>query len=136
MSTCLRARVGSEAYAIPVEQVREVTDLGDVTPVPGSRPGLLGVRILRGTIVPVVDLALLLGIPRLGQPGSLVVVENEGWRVGFAVAEVNAVGELAEPTEDTRSGLLAGATLTDGELVGVIDVPRAFDQLLPAGVPR
>ena len=136
MSTCLRARVGSEAYAIPVEQVREVTDLGDVTPVPGSRPGLLGVRILRGTIVPVVDLALLLGIPRLEQPGSLVVVENEGWRVGFAVAEVNAVGELAEPTEDTRSGLLAGATLTDGELVGVIDVPRAFDQLLPAGVPR
>ena len=35
MSVYVRLRVGSEAYAIPVEHVREVADLGAVQAIPG-----------------------------------------------------------------------------------------------------
>lgn len=114
---------------MPVRYVLEVTDLGDVAAVPGSRPEMLGVRNVRGQILPVADLAMLLGIARTSPARRLLVAEAGGCQAGFTVDEVSDVGELDEPTEATESGLLVGATLADGELIGVIDVPRLFDSL-------
>jgi purine-binding chemotaxis protein CheW len=129
MTTYVRLRLAAEIYAIPVDHVVEVAALGEVTPVPGFPAELLGVRNLRGTILPVVDLAVLLKLPRLAPPSGLVVAEGSGRRVGFAVDSVDEVGELAEPTEETDSPSLAGAILSNGDLVGVIDVDRAVDQI-------
>jgi purine-binding chemotaxis protein CheW len=125
----VRLQVASEAYAMPVEHVLEVADLGDVTAVPGSRPEMLGVRNMRGQILPVVDLALLLGLPRAAPPGRLLVAQAGGHQAGFAIDEVSMVGDLADPAEETESDLLVGATLAGGDLVGVIDVPRVFASL-------
>jgi purine-binding chemotaxis protein CheW len=129
MSTYVRLRVASEVYAMPVENVVEVAVLGDLAPVPGSPPELLGVRNMRGTILPVVDLALLLKVPRMAPPSRLVVTEAAGRQIGFAVDSVYEVSELAELTEETDSPLLLGAILAHGELVGVIDVGRTLDEM-------
>ncbi len=129
MSVHVRLRVASEAYAMPVEHVLEVADLGQVRAVPRSRPELLGVRNLRGQVLPVVDLALLFGIPRTVPPGRMIVAEAGGRRAGFAIDEVSGVGELGDPAEETESDLLVGAALGGGDLIGVIDVPRVFDSL-------
>ena len=129
MSVHVRLRVASEAYAMPVEHVLEVADLGQVRAVPRSRPELLGVRNLRGQVLPVVDLALLFGIPRTVPPGRMIVAEAGGHRAGFAIDEVSGVGELGDPAEETESDLLVGAALGGGDLIGVIDVPRVFDSL-------
>jgi purine-binding chemotaxis protein CheW len=129
VSVYVRLRVDSEALAMPVEHVLEVAELGEVAAVPGARPEMLGVRNVRGQILPVIDLALLLGIPRTIAPGRLVVAADGDRRAAFAIEQVSGIGELAEPTEETASDLLAGATLADGDLIGVIDVPRVFDSL-------
>jgi chemotaxis signal transduction protein len=125
----VRLRVAAESYAMPVEHVREAADLGQVEAVPGARPELLGVRNLRGQLLPVVDLARLLGLARAAPAGRLLVAEEGGRQAGFAVDEVSGVGELPDPAEDTESDLLVGAALIDSELTGVIDVPRVFDAL-------
>lgn len=138
MPAYVRLSVGAEAYAMPVENVLEVAELGAVTAVPGARPDLLGIRNLRGRILPVADLALVLGIARNAPPARLVVAEDAGRTAGFAVGEVAAIGELPEPRQDAESDLLAGAALCGGELVGVIDVTRVFDALIVdslAGAP-
>ena len=129
MSVCIRLTVACEAYAMPVEYVAEVAGLGEVRAVPGARPELLGIQNLRGQILPVFDLALLLGIPRTAPPSRLLVVEASGCQAGFAVDEVSGIGDLPDPGEDTGSDLLAGATLSDGDLIGVIDVTRVIDSL-------
>jgi chemotaxis signal transduction protein len=114
---------------MPVEYVREIADLGQVEPVPGSRPEMLGIRNMRGQILPVIDLARLLGLARTALPARLLVAEAGGLQAGFAIDEVSDVGELGELTDETESDLLAGAALVNGELTGVIDVPRVFDAL-------
>ncbi|HUA29704.1 MAG TPA: chemotaxis protein CheW [Streptosporangiaceae bacterium] len=114
---------------MPVGQVLEVAELGQVTAVPGARPELLGVRNLRGRILPVADLARLLGVVCTAAPGRLVVAQDAGRRAGFAVDEVNGVGELPGERADTESDLLAGAARSGGDLVGVIDLTRLFDAL-------
>ena len=129
MSVCVRLRVAAEVLAMPADHVLEVAGLGEVEAVPRTRPEMLGVRNVHGQILPVVDLALLLGIPRTAPPSRLLVVEAGGVRAGFAVDEVIGVGELADPTEETVSDLLAGATLADSDLIGIIDVPRVFESL-------
>jgi two-component system chemotaxis response regulator CheV len=141
MSSYVRVKVAAEAYAMPVEHVLEAAGLGRVRAVPGARRELLGIRTLRGQILPVVDLARLLGVHRTSAPTRLLVAEARGFRVGFAIDEVNGIGDLGDlaelgetgelgmPAEGIESGLLAGATLSDGELVGVLDVPRVFDSL-------
>ena len=118
---------------MPVEHVREVSELGRVEAVPGARPELLGIKNVRGQILPVVDLAGLLGLAARSTtgapPGRQLVAEAGGRQAGFAIDEVSDVGVLPDPAEEAESDLLMGATLADGELTGVIDVPRVFDAL-------
>jgi chemotaxis signal transduction protein len=129
MSTYVRIRVAEEAYALPVTHVREISDLGELTPVPGARPEVLGVCNLRGQILPVVDLAKLLGVARTTSPSRLLVAEAGGLAAGLAIDEVSGVDELAEPRNEGDSDLLAGTILDAGDLVGVINVPSLFAEL-------
>jgi chemotaxis signal transduction protein len=129
VSVYVRLRLAAEAYAIPVEHVVEVAAIGRVAAIPGARPEVLGVRNLRGRILPVVDLARILGVPRSAPALRLLVSEVAGRQAGLAVDEVSDVGELGDPTEETESGLLLGATLVAGDLVGVVDLPGVFDSL-------
>jgi purine-binding chemotaxis protein CheW len=82
---------------------------------------IVGVRNLRGQIVPVISLARLFGLAD-EQQGRIVVAEIDGRRGGLAVESVLDVGELPAPSEPTQSPYLAGAAMIDGTLVGLLDV--------------
>ena len=122
-------RVGGEAYALPVENVREVAELGEVTPVPGAGRSVLGVRNLRGEVLPVFDLGTVFGAESRGGRERLVVAERAGRRVGLAIDAVTDVGPLPEAAQDAESDLLTGTTLAGGELVGIVDVEAVFAAL-------
>ncbi|HEU5416669.1 MAG TPA: chemotaxis protein CheW [Streptosporangiaceae bacterium] len=129
MNTYVQVRVAGEVYAIPVRNVVAVAPPGAVTRVPGTRPELVGVRNMRGAILPVFDLAAMLSLPCTAPPGRVLVTETGGCQAGFQVDEVDAVRPLGEPDADAESPLLAGALLTDGELIGFIDIPQLFGTL-------
>jgi purine-binding chemotaxis protein CheW len=122
-------RVGVEHYALPVEHVLEIAELGAVTPVPGSSAVVLGVRNLRGQVLPVFRLASLFGIGGDESPAKVVVAELAGRKAGLAIDEVTDVGPLAQPTDDSESAFLRGSALDEGQLVGVIDIEQVFAAL-------
>jgi purine-binding chemotaxis protein CheW len=117
----VRVRVADEHYALAVEDVLEVAELGDVTPVPGAGAAVLGVRNLRGQVLPVVDRATVFELSP-AQPERIVIAERGGLRAGLAVDAVDGVEDLPEASEEVESRHLAGAALADGALVGVVDV--------------
>jgi chemotaxis signal transduction protein len=129
VSVYVRLRVAAEAYAIPVGNVREITPLGELTAVPGTVPEVLGVRNLRGQILPVADLALILGLPGSTAPALLLVAEAGGLQAGLAVDAVSAVSELAGPAGAAGPGLLTGSVLAGGDLIGFIDITQVFSWL-------
>jgi chemotaxis signal transduction protein len=57
----LAIRVGGRPYAVRLSEVAGVYTGWSVMPVPGPRPELLGIAGHRGELVPVYDLAALLG---------------------------------------------------------------------------
>ncbi len=132
----MRVRVGGEQYALPVEHVHEVVDLGEPTPVPGSADSLLGLRNLNGEIVPAFDLARVLLIDGDGDRSKigrrrLLVTECDGQRAAFAVDEVIDVGPFAGTLQDSDSQHLLGSTVLDGAMVGVLAVDALFDSIAP-----
>jgi purine-binding chemotaxis protein CheW len=129
MTVHVRMRVGDELYALPVGNVLEIAHLGELSPVPGTGETVMGVRNLHGRVLPVFDLALLLGVRGDGRPSTLVVAEDRGRQAGLAIDEVTDVGELPETSAETESEFLVGSTLEDGKLVGVIDASRVFAAL-------
>ena len=92
MSTYTRLKVAAEVYAVPIGNVVEIASLGDLTAVPGAPRQILGVRNLRGQILPVIDLALLLGLTSAAPPRQLLVAEAGSVKAGFAIDEVSDVG--------------------------------------------
>jgi chemotaxis signal transduction protein len=129
---CVRVLAGDEHFALPVSGVLSISELGEVAPVPGGPPELLGVRNLRGRVIPVIDLATMLGISDETDRKWIVVSELDGLHGGFAVTEIVDVGELGDATEEADSPYLSGAILVDGALVGVVDLAVILNALSPA----
>jgi purine-binding chemotaxis protein CheW len=79
--------VGGQVYAIDVSQIREVVRWQAVTPLPNAPTLIEGVVDLRGSVVPVVDLARALGLGSVksGVRARIAVTEVEGLVMGLAV---------------------------------------------------
>lgn len=123
----LRFDVASEIYAIPIGNVIEVAALGQLVSIPRAPAQVLGVRVLHGGILPVMDLAAVLRLERSRSPSRLLVTEGGELRVGFAIDDVTGVVELPEHTEESELPILVGAVLADSALIGIIDVARAIE---------
>ena len=125
----VRVHVAGEAYALPVADVLEIADYGDLTPVPGAPAAIIGVHNLRGQVLPVVELASVLGLSRAGAPDRIVVAESGGRRAGLAVDSVDDVEQLPEAGEETESPHLVGAVLSEGALVGIVNLASVLDSV-------
>ncbi|URD60776.1 chemotaxis protein CheW [Sphingomonas sp. KRR8] len=86
----LLVSVAGERLAIAAASVAEVIRTPAVTRVPLSDPGLVGVANLRGTVIPVVSLAVLLGKDSDATSRRVVVVDHDS-PVGLTVDEVSAL---------------------------------------------
>jgi purine-binding chemotaxis protein CheW len=128
----VRVRLGREHYALPVDLALEVAELGDLTPVPGSPPAVLGLRNLRGQVIPVLSLATVLGLSP-GDPLRIVLAELGDRRAGLAVDSIVDVGALPAPSEQVDSPFIAAATLVDGTLVGFLDAEAILSTASSAG---
>jgi chemotaxis signal transduction protein len=63
--------LGADCFGLDVQLVNEVLLIDDILPVPWAPPALLGLFNSRGRIVPVVDLATLLGLPSAPEPRGM-----------------------------------------------------------------
>lgn len=131
----VRVDVGGEQYALPVERVQEVVEVGQLTPVPGTPEGVIGLRNLGGDIVPAVDLARILGVERERAPGRLVVVERTAGRTALAVDAVIDVGQLPGELAEHDSPYLLASTVIDGTMVGLLDLDVVLDSSSQEAAP-
>ena len=122
-STCLTVVVVGERYALDVGQVLEITPLAGLTPVPGAPGAVRGVCNIRGEVLPVLNLARLLGLGEDNGAAQMVVTDLGGERTALAVDAVLDVGPAPVLTEQADTPLLDGAAIVDDALVGMINLP-------------
>ena len=95
-------RAGREHFCLSVLDVEEVVEWPSLTRVPLAPPFLMGVFNLRGSIVPIIDIAFTEGrradlMPKHVVVASMRLPEEEIMRVGIASDEVIGTYTTSDP---------------------------------------
>ncbi len=117
----LAIRAGGDGYGLPLVGIAGIFTGRQVTPLPGAAAALLGIAGFRGTLVPVYDLAQILGYAAEAAPRWLVLAASDP-PVALAIGSLD--GHLRLP----RS---AFAACTGVEARPVREVARTGDGALP-----
>jgi purine-binding chemotaxis protein CheW len=94
--------IGEDEYAIGILQVREILQFESITRVPGMPASVRGVINVRGSVVPVVDLAVKFGLPETAITSRTCIVileaqlDGAGTVMGVMADSVSQVVELGK----------------------------------------
>ncbi len=85
--------VREQEFCVRTTSVREIRGWSESTPIPHAPPNILGVMNLRGVVIPIIDLAGLLGMG--SNPGNercaIVVADLESSMIGLVVDKVSDI---------------------------------------------
>lgn len=128
-----------EEFGIPIEQVREVIRVGDITRVPQARPHVRGVTNLRGRILAVVEIRTRMGLPaaEITSRSRVVVVGVHNRILGILVDGVSQVVKVPTetvapaPEEVLSAGTdyITGVARWNSRLIVLLDLEKVL--LLP-----
>ena len=134
--------LGSEEYGVDILRVQEIRGWDQATPIPNTPDFIRGVINLRGTIVPIVDLRLRLGMDaREYGPTTVVIVlkvlgSTRNRTMGVVVDAVSDVHVVSNQQVRCPPGLssidnefVQGLATVDDKMLIVVDV----DELLNSG---
>ena len=136
----LAFRIADEVYAIDILRIREIIEYSLPTAVPMMPSSVRGVINLRGTVVPVIDLAVRFGrqVTAVGKRTCFVIVEAEHQGallvLGLMVDGVNAVMEISAqdieppPSFGTRisAEFIEGMARVNGRFLMILNIERAL----------
>ena len=137
-TSMLRMAVGGQDLAVPIEDVREILEVGRLTALPRTPDFVRGVMNLRGAVVPVIDLAARVGQPAItiGRRSCVVVVKAEPPAMpdDEAGAPDDGHDALASPCGALVVGLLVDAVFEvfDAPASGIEPVPPLGTRIAPA----
>ncbi|WP_068114849.1 chemotaxis protein CheW [Tropicimonas marinistellae] len=128
----LSFRVGGQEYCVDIMSVREIRGWTRPTPVPRSELWIRGVINLRGTVLPIVDLAGRLGIAveDASERNVIIVVHVRRQTVGLlvdAVSDILAIPESEmrpqpDVTSNTNETFIKALTIIDDRMLRVLDL--------------
>ncbi len=135
-------RVGLLECCIDIMMVREIRGWTPATALPKSPPFVRGVINLRGSVLPVVDFAVRLGLPETEptERNVIIVIQNGSQQIGLLVDAVSDILTMTEtdiqPTPDVSSPMMKlfvrGLLSVDNRMISLI----SLEHLLPALEPE
>ncbi|PAF51442.1 fused signal transduction protein/response regulator [Helicobacter sp. 13S00401-1] len=131
-------------YGINVTKVQEIIQVPETFELPASPDYILGVFDLRGTVMPLVDLATWLGIKdrELKVPPSkkrVIIAEFNNLKLGFVVHEAKLIRRISwsniEPASFSSSDAIGKERVTavtrieDGRTMLILDLEKILSDL-------
>lgn len=126
--------LAGEEYGVDILRVQEIKGWSPVTAIPNTPAHVKGVLNLRGTIVPIIDLRLRLGLPSIAYgPTTVIVVlktmnERDARTVGLVVDAVSDVYNVGAP--QMRPPPEFGGTVTTEFIDGLVALEKKMVILL------
>ncbi len=124
--------VGEQDFCLDISHVREIRSGAPVTPLPQAPAYIRGVINLRGTVLPIIDLARRLGMGALPDDprAVIVVVESETGPVGLLVKAVSDILSISQAdmkaipntAGDYAASFLKALTVLERGLVKVMNL--------------
>jgi purine-binding chemotaxis protein CheW len=105
--------LASEHYALALAQVKEVSLLKELTPVPCTPPFVLGIINLRGEIRTVIDLKRFFDLPDKGitELNKIIIIQHDDMQLGILADAIRGVRRIRlkdmQPALPTLTGIRA-----------------------------
>lgn len=125
-------RLDETLYGFPIERVREILQMVEITAIPDAPSHLRGAINVRGLVVPILDVRMMLGLAHkvyaLSTP--IILVEGDERVAGVAVDDVSDVLTIEEERCDTAaqnypmSEMLEAVCKLDEGMLLVLDPSR------------
>lgn len=139
-SQYLTFKLKDETFGLDISKVREVLDYTTITKVPRTPDFMRGVINLRGSVVPVVDLRLKLGMPETERSVNTCIIitevdmDGESVILGALADSVQEVLELEpeqiEPVPRLGTGMrtefIKGMGKQADRFIIILDIDRVF----------
>jgi purine-binding chemotaxis protein CheW len=118
--------VHDQQFCVKTTSIREIRGWGPSTPLPQSPPEMIGVMNLRGTVIPIIDLALKLGLPKIeaSTRSAIVVAEVGHLTIGMLVDNVSDILTMATDALQPVPDIAADSTRSYSE--GIIAQPTGM----------
>lgn len=131
-------QLGEEVFGLDVSQVREILEFTRLTKVPKTPESMKGVINLRGSVVPVVDMPLKLGLAQTEKTVDTCIIvveaslEEETIVLGALVDSVQEVLELTPeeiepaPRTNSRTDFIKGMGTRNDRFIMLLDIDKIF----------
>jgi purine-binding chemotaxis protein CheW len=135
--------VGPRSFAVESLLVREIIRHKAAMPLPQAPAWMDGLIHYRSVVVPVMNLRVRLGLPRLppDERTRIIIFEEPGRQVGVQVDEVGAVTQIqrdelsaAQEGGGLPAALVYASASIDGALVTVLNLEALFDYPEPLDI--
>jgi purine-binding chemotaxis protein CheW len=135
-------KLADEEYGLEILKVREIIGLMDITRVPKTDVFISGVINLRGKVIPVIDLRLKFGMPKVETTDQTVIIVvqfgfgDRELTIGIMVDEVLEVlsipADQIEPTPSfgngsTNTDFILGVGKADKRVIFLLDVGKTLN---------
>ncbi len=131
-------RLRDQEFCVKTTTIREIRGWAPSTPIPHAPPEVLGVMNLRGSIIPIIDLACKLGMTRTeaDERSAIVVAEVHNMVIGMLVdrvsdiltvpaSSIQPIPEVANSFDNTFSeGIIAHAD----SMICFLNISKMFDE--------
>jgi len=132
----LTLSLGSQRYALPIEQVVEVAAMVELVKVPDTPPEFLGAANRHGAVLPMLDLRLIFQQTACEITAStlFIVAVHDGQHIGLVVDEVYQVEYLSVEQVSGAAGrekYVQGIVPHHDQLVQIIALSALIAKSLP-----
>ena len=130
--------LGEQVFSVNIMSVREIRGWAPATPLAHAPKHVLGVINLRGTVIPVIDMALRLGLEAIDptERSAIIVASIRGQLVGLLVDNVSDMVTVTE--DEIQSVPEVGATevqrmttsiiAKDKQMISHLDLDSLLDE--------
>ncbi len=124
---------GEQSFSIEITQVREIRRWSPVTALPHAPQEVLGVMNLRGSVIPIYDLAARFGLGQTKEnPRNVIVVAMHGGQtVGLLVEAVSEI--LSVPRDQIQETPDIRSEMARQSITGVIPIENGMTRVIDLG---
>ncbi|ACQ53603.1 chemotaxis protein CheW [Clostridium botulinum] len=123
-------KLNNEQFAVQTDKIQSINDAMEITKVPKAPAHIKGLINLRGNIISLLDINLLLDIPKEDKSqNNIIILEMEDELVGIAVDDVYEVLDVEEnlierSSDERRKEYIEGIINFQDRIVTLIDIDK------------
>lgn len=122
-------KLNNEQFAVETSKVQAINDAMEITKVPKAPAYIKGLINLRGNIISLLDVNLLLDVPKSEQEQSnIIILDMDDESVGILVDQVDEVldidDNLLEKVGDTKKAYIQGVINFKDRIITLIDIDK------------